>query len=376
MAKANIGFALGGQGKVSQGVEYIDEVIAAFKAAGSTTDLEAMLDEKGRMLERNGMYKDALATSREQQALREQLFRSDSAKAVATLQEQFDADNRIKQIALLGRENALKDADIRNRRLQQAVTLMGAALTLIAGGAIYFLYRRVRKANRRLLTLNSELAFHATHDALTGLLNRRYFVEKMQARARNPAGERRAIGAECITLMDIDYFKQINDNYGHAVGDAVLVEVARRLQHAVRDTDQVLRWGGEEFLAYSPGANPDQVQPMVERFMNAIGATPVVVGNHTISVTMTAGFLALPQSAEAQHELGWEKAVKLADIALYYGKARGRNRATGLDHLRHPWDQSMQAIEQDIERAAADGIVHLVHVNGPEQDCTELASAS
>ncbi len=272
MAKANIGFALGGQGKLDEARPYIDEVIAAFRQAASPRNLEQMLDEASRMYERNGLYKEALTFTREQQTLRASLYDAERAKAVAGLQESYDAANRTRQIALLARENALKDAELGQRRTQQTLALLGTTLTVLAGALIYWLYRRVRKANSKLQQLNTKLEFHAMRDPLTGLYNRRSFVERMQQRGAADQQERRHESGrtvDCFTLLDIDNFKDINDSMGHAGGDQVLIEIATRLNRSVRESDMVLRWGGEEFLVYSSKAPAEQLEGMVKRILDA-----------------------------------------------------------------------------------------------------------
>lgn len=368
MAQANLGFALGGQGKVNEALPYLDNVIAALRNAGATADLEAMLDEKSRMYEKAGLFKQALATVREQQALQSQIFEADRERAVATLQEQFDAKARTKQIELLGRENALKDAELRNRRFQQIVTLLGAALTILAGIFIFSLYRKVKKTNGRLRDLNTQLEFHAMRDPLTGLFNRRSFVEKMKSRSAAPAADRRSPAGEnvaCIALIDIDHFKNINDTWGHAVGDSVLVEIAQRLGQSVRDSDMVLRWGGEEFLIYSPETSPALLGVMVDRTLRAVGSTPVQVGDLSVPVTLSCGFVPLPFSGIPESECNWEKALQLADDALYLAKVRGRNRAYGIARLLAPPVEAMPAIEADLGAAATAGMVELIEVVGP-----------
>lgn len=292
MAKANLGFALMGQGRVAQGLAYIDAVIRQMREAGATPDLEAMLDEKGRMLERAGQYREALAVVREQQALQQSNARTERDKAIAALQEGFDASQRTRQIDLLKRENDLKDSELRSRRAALWATGFAAVLTVLAGAVVLVLYRRAARSNAELKKLNTQLEFHSTRDALTGLHNRRSFLAKMQAANERGHTNRRSAPAEqvtCFMLFDIDHFKSINDRWGHNTGDAVLVEVARRLQAAVRDTDMVLRWGGEEFMIYAPETGRDQVAAVVSRVLHAIGATPVQTGSGAVPVTITAG---------------------------------------------------------------------------------------
>ena len=374
-AKINIGFALVGMGKIKDGVDFINEGTKFYQDSDSKVDVESITGELATMYERGGLYKEALATLRQQQKLNDELFRSDRSRAVASLQEQFNADQRQKQIELLAKENDLKDADIKNRRLQQIVTLLAAVVTVMAGVFIFLLYRRVRKVNEQLQQANTQLSFHAVRDPLTGLYNRRSFVELMKARQAQTEAERREDSADnpdCMILMDIDLFKHINDTWGHAVGDSVLSEVAHRLKKAVRDSDMVLRWGGEEFLIYSPKSNPVQITGLVDRVLRTIGEQPVEVGDLRVPVTMTAGFISLPFSGVSETLCDWEKTLQIADMALYLGKAHGRNRAYGLARLLVPSEQAMPILERDLSAAMSGGMVEMIEVIGPEQNKDHL----
>jgi diguanylate cyclase (GGDEF)-like protein len=178
--------------------------------------------------------------------------------------------------------------------LQQIVTLLGAIVTVLVVAFLFLLYRRVKRINLQLREANSQLEFHAVRDPLTGLYNRRSFLDMMKTRMAQAEAERRDAqenNPDCLILLDIDYFKQINDGLGHAIGDAVLMEVAHRLRKAVRDTDMVLRWGGEEFLVFSPKSSPSQSAGLVERLLQAVGTEPVMAGDKEIQVTVTAGFI-------------------------------------------------------------------------------------
>ena len=368
IAKANIGFALAGQKKFSQGIEYINEAKKFFTETGSKSDVESLLSEIGNMFESAEMYKEALATVREQQKLSDELFRSDRARAVATLQEQFNAEQRRKQIELLARENQLKDAEIKNRQLQQVILMLAGVLMVMVGAVIFFLYQRVRRTNERLREANEQLEFHAVRDPLTGLYNRRSFVDLMKGRIILPEGERREDALEnpdCLILMDIDHFKNINDNHGHAAGDAVLVEVARRLRSAVRDSDMVLRWGGEEFLINSPRTNPAQLKNLVDRILRIIGEKNIAVDGLLVPVTLTAGFISLPFSGLPEAVCNWEKALQIADMALYLGKVNGRNRAYGVSKLLIAYEEALPVLDHDLSAAIKAGMVELAEVHGP-----------
>lgn len=370
-AKANIGFALGGQFKINQAMEYLNPVLAHSREQGDKADIALTVGEIGRMLERAKMYREALEYTREEQKLNDEVFRADRAKAVAALQEQFDADQRQKQIELLARENQIKDADLKNGRLQQIIMLLGSTVAVFVGIFVFMLYRKVKQTNAQLAEVNQQLEFHSVRDPLTGLHNRRSFLELMKTRVENVENDRREIdGAnpDCLMILDIDHFKHINDTWGHAAGDAVLIEVAKRLRSAVRDSDQTMRWGGEEFLVYSPRTKPQQLAPMVERVLRSIGATPIVVGHHTIPVTVSAGYISLPFAGISEQQCNWEKAMQFADMALYLGKVNGRNRAYGLISLLQPMEQALPMLEHDFSSAIKENMVEVNIILGPKTE--------
>ncbi len=368
-AQSNLGFALIGQGKVREGVSEVRAALEFNRQAGAKADQESILGELGIMYEAAGLYREAVATIREQQALTAQLFRADREKSVATLQEQFDSVQREKQIELLARENSLKDAEISNQRLQKLVTALGAALTIMGGVFIFLLYRRVSRTNQKLREANLQLEFHSVRDPLTGLFNRRSFLDLMGRRSIDSNNGRRGDdNPDGLMILDVDFFKNINDTLGHAGGDVVLVEIAKRLRSTVRDTDIVMRWGGEEFLIYSPKANAEHLKGLAHRVLKVVGETPIEVAGKKITITVTGGFLALPFSGLPETVCNWEKAMQIADMALYLGKVNGRNRAYGLNRLLAPFEQVMPVLERDISAALKAGMVELVEVLGPQTE--------
>lgn len=154
----------------------------------------------------------------------------------------------------------------------------------------------------------------ALTDMLTGLGNRRVATYKL---AQLCANARRNDTGFAVILGDLDGFKQINDSVGHAVGDAVLVEVAKRLRDTVRDADAVMRWGGEEFLIVAPQAHLDGARQLAERCRSAIEAEPVA---GVVRTTMTFGVAEfVPGDSD-------ESLLARADANLYAGKRASRNR--------------------------------------------------
>jgi diguanylate cyclase (GGDEF)-like protein len=163
-------------------------------------------------------------------------------------------------------------------------------------------------------------------DALTGLFNRRHTMETIEHElARGSQGP--GVG---VLMLDVDYFKRVNDRYGHAGGDAVLVEVAERLRTEVREWDIVARIGGEEFCVVTPGLESEAaVAALGERLRLAVAERPVALPNGvTVPVTMSIG------AAMVAHEDGSaEHALDYADRALYAAKRHGRNRLRRFSQL-------------------------------------------
>ena len=162
--------------------------------------------------------------------------------------------------------------------------------------------------------LEARLAHAAATDPLTGLANRRKFDSILDRRIEAEDGG-------CIALFDIDYFKRVNDAYGHAVGDLVLETFARAAVGCVRAGDHVARLGGEEFGLILPGATIDQAAMVCERVRAAVGqAVTTTPGGIAVRVTVSAGIAAIvPGAARLQ-------LMRAADEALYRAKAEGRNR--------------------------------------------------
>ena len=165
-----------------------------------------------------------------------------------------------------------------------------------------------------------ELYRQSREDALTGLPNRRDFSERLAEECRRAERFGQSL---CIAMVDIDHFKQVNDAYGHATGDKVLIEVAHRLRSALRAGDIVARFGGEEFAALLPQATAADADGLCERLRAAVAASPVAIGADARAVTVSVGFTAY---APPEHA---DEALARADARLYAAKTSGRNRVAG-----------------------------------------------
>jgi len=162
------------------------------------------------------------------------------------------------------------------------------------------------------------MRFQATHDLLTSLWNRGVIVELV---SREIMRSRRERSCTAVMMCDLDHFKSINDQYGHAVGDEVLREVARRLHLSVRSYDMVGRYGGEEFLVALNKCDAGSAVSRAENLRALIGGRPIQTAVKPVTVTISIG-LALSHEFT---DCPIDEIMRQADVALYAAKAAGRN---------------------------------------------------
>ena len=159
----------------------------------------------------------------------------------------------------------------------------------------------------------------ARTDALTGLYNRRHVQD---VATKELARMERRWRPLCVVLLDADAFKGINDTHGHAVGDEVLVAIARRMQEVLRDGDIAARGGGEEFCAILPDTDEAGGLAAVERLLRTLRAAPVQTSAGAVTITASAGL-----TAARPGERSVDLLLARADSALYTAKRAGRDRA-------------------------------------------------
>lgn len=182
--------------------------------------------------------------------------------------------------------------------------------------------QKLLKQSLELKLMNKELQQLSITDALTGLYNRRHFDATTETEV---ALSLRHGEPNSLLLIDIDFFKKINDVHGHDAGDAVLKEVATVLREHTRKSDALCRIGGEEFAILCRRADTSGALAIAEKLRAAVEAHAVRVNNKNISVTISIGAASIPDEAGTDNA---EKFLKCADIALYHSKKRGRNQTT------------------------------------------------
>jgi diguanylate cyclase (GGDEF)-like protein len=165
--------------------------------------------------------------------------------------------------------------------------------------------------------LLADLRHRSRHDAMTGLLNRRAIEEALQAQMQR---SRRSGETFSVLMFDLDHFKEVNDRFGHVVGDRALKHAASALKAGVREIDSLARIGGEEFLALMPGAALDAARPLAERLRMTVHAQPLQLESMSVPLSVSVGIAQWTDAGEDTARL-----LARVDDALYRAKLQGRN---------------------------------------------------
>ena len=315
-------------GRVGEAKAKLREVLARYDRETGPNARIGVLRDIGPALARAGDRAGALELyTREQQLLQ---ARNDT---------RYDRDMQDVQ-------RLIKDESERLQARQVAQWGGAAAVCVLLVLAIAFIARRQAERNRQLASRNDALLLQVEHDPLTGLANRAHL------QARVAAAGARFEGA--LFLIDADHFKAINDRYGHAAGDSVLVAIARRLEAVLRERDLVVRWGGEEFLVMVDAMPVAEAVVLAQRLMGAFAESPVNVDGQEIAITASIGFAVFPMAGSAT-VLSFDTAFALVDAAMYHSKNQGRDCATCIRALDASVPLEPSSLQATLARAAADG---------------------
>lgn len=362
----NLGFIDVHQGNTEAGLEEMREAVEFYRKEDIKTEVEGLLGELAEAYEIAGQHQKQAETLKQQMELMEELYQSDQQQNLANLQQLYESKDKEQQIELLERQNELKQQLLEINEQRNLIWLLLGIVAVFAALFVFLMYRKARRANLRLKEANNLLADQSRRDPLTGLWNRRALQEEMEARKQH--GERREAAAHSdgLILLDIDFFKRINDKYGHAAGDKVLIEISQRLQKECRASDKLIRWGGEEFLFLVRNVSSADLEEMSERILKAIAKEPIAYEGQEIFVTTTIGFIRLPFADIPEHEMDWEKVLQVADMALYTGKAHGRNRVCGVTDLYVEYSTARSVLESDLSEALNKNWISMVTIEGPQ----------
>lgn len=359
IVRFNLGYLQVLSGQAEQGLTQMHDAFGYYQQKNNKAEIEGFLSWFAKAYKALGDYQKLAETLEWQMQLSEEIMSDEREKSTRDLLARYDLKSQSQQITILQQQNELQEELLRNKQLQQTITLLFILVMCFATVLLVNLYRKVRKTNRRLKEVNKQLEYQSLRDPLTGLLNRRAMQEQMARRHKsneaNPCG---------LLLLDIDFFKQINDNYGHAAGDAVLVEISRRLMTLVSDTELLIRWGGEEFLLVVQRPANTDIDKLCRQLLKEVSQLAVHYEGRDIDVTISGGYINLPFAAVAEHQFNWEKVLQVADMALYLSKVNGRNQINLIDGLNVPFSHAEPHLQSDLNGAIRENMVNYHTITG------------
>jgi diguanylate cyclase (GGDEF)-like protein len=305
------GQAHAGLGQHQRALGEYDRAVTAIERSGNLRYLAMLYQARAASLEALDQDDAALADLKRYIELDERISRDQHDQQAQWLHYQFDTGRRDLENRRLIREKALGEQQVATllqaRRWQWVAMALGGVLLLLLGALVM-----------RQLARMQRLRELASTDALTGVANRRS-IDRLGADAIAHA---RAAGEGFTALtFDIDYFKRVNDSFGHLTGDQVLARIANACQGALRQFDLLGRTGGEEFLVLLPNTRMEQAQPIAERLRAAVAAIDFSDISDDLTVTISIGMAELVAA-----DVDLKALMHRADNALYRAKADGRNR--------------------------------------------------
>jgi len=238
------------------------------------------------------------------------------------------------------------------------------------------------RMDKELDRANHELREASLTDLLTGAKNRRFLAntidndirQVMRAYSRSADPQVQPNRDLIFYLIDADDFKEINDRFGHDQGDVVLIEIARRISSAIRYSDVLIRWGGEEFLVVSRYTNRREADALASRVLTAVGEKPFrLKGGVEVFRTCSIGWAAFPWIIQTPDQVPYTTVLRLADDALYQAKKSGKNQAIGM--LPREADHGSN-VPAPVEQGETPILTRTVITRGPQTLGQELTQRS
>lgn len=202
-------------------------------------------------------------------------------------------------------------------------------LTAVGDGA----QRKLVRTRNDLLKAKRRLEDASFTDALTGVRNRRFLLDFIDGEVKSVLSHDSELGNHNLLflMIDIDHFKQVNDTYGHPVGDAVLVQFSNLMSAACRKSDTLVRWGGEEFLVVCRDSDDTYPAKLAERLRSQVAENEFDIGEgRVLKCSCSIGFAGFPFYPPFPGYFGWSQIIDMADQALYIAKKSGRNAWVGV----------------------------------------------
>ena len=355
-------------GRADDAERHAKSALEISQAMGSRENVRRSLGTLSAAQEASRSHLAALQSLQRAKAVGDSIYDATTAARLVDLETRFTRERREHELEQLRRDEAEAELVAERRGSQRNAAIGVAALIALLG--IISWSRRVDHAR-----IAQELSIT---DPLTEAKNRRYVEQTISAdlavsaRRHLRAAQRGALAEEAdivFLLLDLDHFKGVNDRHGHAAGDDVLRAVVQVLRDTCRQSDVIVRWGGEEFLVIGRFTDRSLAAIHAQRLREAVEACAVRLTNGTmVRVTASIGYAAYPLLTHNPEANSWRQLVALADLACYVAKESGRNRCAGLfaaqtltslnsdavtkEAVRDAVERGTLLLEDDVARAA------------------------
>jgi len=310
-----------GRGQLEEARQSYEAALALAAARVPTVEVN-VLEKLAALDERLDEPQQALDRLKQLMALRAERLEGERASLIEELEVRYRVEQQEHEIEVLELDRELQGSKLRQRNLLligTGIALLLVTLLMLVAWRGYIvksrLERELAKRNQELGEALATITRLAREDPLTGMLNRRAFLELAEHEIRRSRRTREPLS---LVMGDIDNFKSLNDRHGHAAGDEVLRQIARRMEQSTRELDIVCRWGGEEFLFLLPGTHKEEACRIIQRVRDRIAEERVEVNSQSIFITMTFGVATVDMDIGA--------AIERVDQAMYRGKDGGRNQ--------------------------------------------------
>jgi len=294
-----------------QALALVESELTALEKENSLSIYRQLYDLKAKLATFQDDYKTAYLLQSQARELQANYSNTEREKVRSKLKIIFDTDQALLKNKILEQEKQLNSIALENAQNKQWLqNLIIAIISAFALLLAYFVYRQLKTSQSLQMLANT--------DSLTGLANRRFAFNQAE---KYLAHAKKAKKDFSIIMFDIDFFKQVNDEYGHAAGDVALKELAILACGFVRANDIIGRIGGEEFLIVLPTASSKQASIIAERIRAATEEQSFTANNTEIKITASFGVSQLTSREETFSEI-----FHNADVALYQAKEHGRNK--------------------------------------------------
>ena len=363
------------KGEYSEALEQINLFLQWANDKGDRVGTGEGLELKSEIYESMGNFKQALQLFKQYRTIVDETFNEKSDARITALRAGFDAKQKDLEIESLEQHKTLQGEKLKRqqalltkRQLQQTIIIIALLSVFLVSFLIYKrlnqrkltfrLSKEVKERTQDLNRKNEELkiAYQLVEeksftDDLTGLNNRRFLmkhieedVQKLNFTYQHSVSESDLPDEANLLffLVDLDHFKKVNDTYGHAAGDMVLMQISDVLSSVFRQTDYIIRWGGEEFLIVVKGANRNEASNYAERLREIIESHTFNIGDdNSVKKTCSIGFTFYPCFKNQPEKVSWTQVIDIADQCLYAAKRSHRNAWVGLDFYNSDPEQAI-----------------------------------